>query len=137
MLASGDDDQISFRDVASGALSQVWTQETVRVSCFAYSPNGNLLVYGRDDAATVVAPNPWSVLGQPALVFSSIDVPSGDSALIQGDCQAGTRYLIQSSDNLQDWTDVTLSMSATNALQFTDPTAGTAPRRFYRALTLP
>lgn len=136
-LASGAADRINFWDVASGARSHVWTEEAVRVSCFAYSPNGNLLAYGRDDATTVVAPNPWSVLGQPPLLFSGIGIQGDGMALIEADCQPGTRYLIQVSDNLQDWTDLEITKSATDWLQLIDPDAGTASRRFYRALTLP
>ena len=136
-LASGGDDQINFWNVASGTLSQVWTQEAVRVSCFAYSPNGNLLAYGRDDATTVLAPNPWSVLGQPPLLFSGIGIQGDGTALIEADCQPGTRYLIQASDNLQDWTYLDITTSETNWLQLIDPVAIPESRRFYRALTLP
>jgi len=135
-LASIGDDQIDFWDMTSGLLSHTWSTEAMQASCFAYSPNGNLLAFGRDDAVMVVASNPWSVLGQPVLTFSSIGEMAGD-VYLDSDGEAGVRYLIQTSSNLVDWVDLEIVMSPTNGLQVIDPAGGTESHQFYRAVTLP
>lgn len=136
-LASADQDSIRLWNVAGGTLSQTITQETFRVSCLAYSPNGNLFLYGRQDATLVLADNALGALGQPPLVFDSLSVSPGGSAILNATVQPQTRYVIQSSTNLSGWTFLTLAVSNANSLSILDPATNKAASRFYRAVTPP
>jgi WD40 repeat protein len=131
-LASGGQDAIRLWDVASGTVIQVVTQETYRVSCLAYSPNGNLFVYGRDDATLGLAVNPSGALGQPPLEFTHVTQGTLEAA-----AQSNTCYVIQYSTNLADWVNLATVRSETNLLQIHDTSAGGVPVRFYRAITPP
>jgi WD40 repeat protein len=65
-LASASKDAIKFWNVAAGTLSQTLTQETFRVSCLAYAPNGNLFAFGREDATLALAGNAAVTISSPA-----------------------------------------------------------------------
>jgi WD40 repeat protein len=136
-LASADQDSIKLWNVASGALSQTLTQETFRVSCLAYSPNGNLFLYGRQDATLALATNSLGALGQPPLVFNSLSASPGAPVSLNATVQPQTHYVIQSSANLSDWSFLALGVSDTNQLVIADSATNAALARFYRALTPP
>lgn len=134
-LASASQDAISLWNVGSGALSQTITQEAFRVSCLVYSPNGNLLLCGRQDATVVLSTNILGALGQPRLAFNSITRDAGGSR-INAAVQPKAHYVVQSSSNLTDWAWLTLAVSRSNSLSISDPTTN-APSQFYRAITPP
>ena len=136
-LASASKDAIKLWNVATGSLSQTITQETFRVSCLAYSPNGNLFVYGREDATLALAGNALGALGQPPLVFNSIAASDDGNSTLQAGVQPKTHYVIQSSTNLADWAYLTVAVSDTNSVQITDSSTNAAALRFYRAVTPP
>ncbi len=68
-LASSDRESIKFWNVASGTVSETVTQNAYRVTSVAFSPNGNLFLYGREDATVLLSTNTYGALGQPALTF--------------------------------------------------------------------
>ncbi|MGA2800870.1 MAG: WD40 repeat domain-containing protein [Verrucomicrobiota bacterium] len=136
-LASADQDTIKLWNVAGGTLSQTITQETFRVSCLAYSPNGNLFLYGRQDATLALVDNALGALGQPPLVFNSLTAGPDTPTILNATVQPRTHYVIQSSTNLSDWTFLTLAVSNTNLLSILDPTTNRAAALFYRAITPP
>jgi hypothetical protein len=47
--------------------------------------------------------------------------------------EPGRTVTIRQSSNLVNWVVLTNLVNTNGLLQFTDPTASTAPRRFYRA----
>ncbi len=136
-LASADQDTIQLWDVASGTLSETLTREAFRVSCFAFSPNGNLLLYGREDATVALVGNTHGALGQPPLVFNSLTVNPDGTTRLEAVVQPRTHYVIQSATNLSDWTFLSLACSDTNVLGITGLPTSNAPVRFHRALTPP
>jgi WD40 repeat protein len=136
-LASAGRDAIKLWNVASGSLSRTITQETFRVSCLAYSLNGNLFAFGREDATLAAATNGPGALGRPPLSFTGIATSPGGSTAVQAAVQPKTRYLIQASTNMTDWSYLTIAVSDTNWVQFADDSTNSAPPRFYRAMTPP
>lgn len=136
-IASASADTIKLWGVATGALIQAVTQETVRVSCLAYSPNGNLLAFGRQDATLAALRNTVGAQAQPPLVFTDIAVGGLGRVRIHAAVQPRTRYVIQSSTNLFDWTFLTIVASETNEVEFSDTYTGTLDGRFYRGITPP
>jgi WD40 repeat protein len=135
-LASADRDTINFWSVASGSLSETVTQSTFRVSCFGYSPNGNLFVWGREDATVALATNSRGALGQPRLAFASAAAPSAGVAGFSASVQPWAHYIIQSSTNLLAWSFLTQAISASNSLSLSIPVTN-GPAGFVRALTPP
>jgi WD40 repeat protein len=136
-LASAGRDAVNLWNVASGSLTQVVTGETFRISCLAYSPNGNLFAYGREDATVALATNSLGALGQPPLQFTGISRDTGGGSLLRAAVQSRARYIVQSSTDLENWVYLTLASSGTNTLQLKDPAIVADGPRFYRAVTPP
>ena len=107
-----------------------------QTACGAFSPNGNLFVFGRGDATLGLARNPLPP-GQPPLRLEPPrPQPDGTARLaVTGD--AGYQYFIQTSSNLTDWVPLTHGVTSTPAVQAIDPQAAAFPVRFYRAVTPP
>lgn len=122
---------------SSWALCETVTNEVVRPCCLAYSPNGNLLLCGREDGTVTMSTNSPGALGQPSLVFNSIIAGPEPPAILTAKVKPWTHYVIQSSTDLLSWNFLTLGVSNTNSLAVTDSTANNAPARFYQALTPP
>ncbi len=122
---------------SSWALCETITNEAVRACRLAYSPNGNLLLCGREDGVVTMSTNYLGALGQPPLAFNSLTVNPGSTVTLNATGQARTHYVIQSSANLSDWSFLALGVSDTNSLVIADSTTNGAPVRFYRALTPP
>ncbi len=135
-LASAESDTIKFWNIASGVLSETVTQNTFRVSSFAYSPNGNLFLWGREDATVAVSANSRGALGQPSLAFTGASGASDGLAGFSAAVQPWTRYIIQSSTNLFAWSYLTQAASASNSLSVPIPVTN-GPAGFLRALTPP
>jgi len=136
-LAAAAKDAIKLWDVATGMLIQTITQETFRVSCLAYSLNGNLWVYGREDATLAAAANVVGALGQPPLLFTAIGASAPDFTTLEARVQPRTRYVLQATTNFADWEFVSLVVSDRDPVQITVPATNRAPGRFYRAMTPP
>lgn len=136
-LASATCDAVKLWDVTTGVVTQVLTQEMFRVACAAFSPNGNLLAFGRQDATLGLMANAFGALGSPPLVFESLGFDADGRRLLQASTQPMTRYLVQSSTNLSDWQSLALVRAETNTLQFVDVTTNAFPGVFYRAITPP
>jgi WD40 repeat protein len=102
-LAASDREYIKFWNVATATVSETVTQNAYRVTSLAFSPNGNLFAYGREDATVLVSTNTYGVRGQPALNFTSV-VPGSEEeetgTSFIATAQPWTRYIIQSSTNL-------------------------------------
>lgn len=135
-LASAERDTINFWSVATGALSETARHETFRISSLAYSPNGNWLLVGREDATVLLARNGPGALGQPPLTFRGILV-GRDATTLQATVQPWTRYVIESSTDLDKWQFHTVVSSPSNSVVLPDPEIGISPTRFYRAQTPP
>jgi WD40 repeat protein len=102
-LAVSDREYIKFWNVTAGTVSEVVTQNAYRVTSLAFSPNGNLFIYGRDDATVALSTNTYGMRGQPALNFTGITPGSEEeetSAGFSATAQPWTRYIIQYSTNL-------------------------------------
>jgi WD40 repeat protein len=136
-LASAERDTIRFWSVQTGELSETATQETFRVSCLAFSPNGNLFLIGREDATVVLYANTRGALDQAPLTFLDFTPPSSTGAAFAASVQPWTRYVIQSSTNLVDWEFVVHATSAGNSLLVTNLTLTNPQGGFIRALTPP
>ena len=136
-LASAERDTIRFWSVQTGELSETATQETFRVSCLAFSPNGNLFLIGREDATVVLYANTRGALGQAPLTFLDFTPPSSTGAAFAASVQPWTRYVIQSSTDLVDWDFVVHATSAGNSLSVTNLTLTNPQGGFIRALTPP
>jgi WD40 repeat protein len=119
------------------ALCETITNEVVRASCLAYSPNGNLLLCGRDDGTLTLSPNTRGALGQPKLMFTSFKVDTNGTAKIGAAVQPWTHYVLQNSTNLKDWSFLSSAASSSNALTIAGSSISNAPARFYRATTPP
>jgi WD40 repeat protein len=118
-------------------LCETITNEAVRASCVAYSPNGNLLLCGREDGTLTMSPNNRGALGQPPLIFSSFNVDTNGMANMRASVQPWTHYLLQSSTNLKDWSFLTSVVSSSNVLTFSGLATSNAPASFFRAATPP
>jgi WD40 repeat protein len=136
-LASVDQNTVRFWDVAAGTLSETVTQETVRASSVAYSPNGNLFLCGREDGTVTMSTNSRGALGQPPLTFTSFQVETNGVTTISASAQPWTHYVLWSSTNLTDWSYLTSAVSSTNVLTIAGPSVSNAPAGFYRATTPP
>jgi WD40 repeat protein len=136
-LASADRDTVRFWTVATGILSETLTQDTFRVSCLAYSPNGNLFFIGREDATMALFANIRGALGQPPFAFADFTPPSANGVGLSAYVQPWTHYIIQSSGNLIAWTFLTNAVSATNSLSLNGLPVTNTPTGFLRALTPP
>jgi len=136
-IAAASSDTIKLWDVTTGALIQAITQETVRVSCLGYSPNGNLLVFGRQDATLAALRNTVGARMQLPLVFTCIAAADPGRVRLHAAVQPRTRYVIQWSTNLCDWTYLTIVASDTNKVEFSDTCENTLNSRFYRGITPP
>ena len=121
----------------SWALCETITNETVRASRLAYSPNGNLLLCGREDGTLTMSPNTRGALGQPPLTFTSIKVDTNGAVKIGASVQPWTHYVLQTSTNLQGWSFLTSAVSRSNALTIAGLSTSNAPVRFHRAMTPP
>lgn len=119
------------------ALCETITNEVVRASCLAYSPNGNLLLCGREDGTVTLSPNTRGALGQPKLTFTSFEVDTNGTAKIGASVQPWTHYVLQTSTNLNDWSFFSSAASSSNALTIAGLSISNAPARFYRATTPP
>jgi WD40 repeat protein len=135
-LASSDGDSIKFWNVSSGMLSETVTQNAYRVTSLAFSPNGNLFIYGREDATILLSTNTYGARGQPPLVFSAFAVKPVCVDL-EASVQPLTHYVIQSSTNLTDWSFLTRAVSESNSMSIPGLPTSNAPARFHRALTPP
>lgn len=122
---------------SSWALCETITNEVVRASRLAYSPNGNLLLCGREDGTLTLSPNTRGALGQPKLTFTSFKVDPNGSAKIGASVQPWTHYVLLSSTNVADWSFLTSVVSSSNALTIAGLSASNAPARFYRTTTPP
>jgi WD40 repeat protein len=122
---------------SSWALCGTVTNEAIRACRLAFSPNGNLLLCGREDGTITMSTNNLGALGQPPLVFKSITARPPAPVVLNAMVQPRTHYVIQSSANLSDWRFLTLGVSDTNVLSIADSTTLDAPLRFYRAITPP
>ena len=137
-LAATDQSTIQiWTNGTSWALCETITNEVVRASCLAYSPNGNLLLCGRDDGTLTLSPNTRGALGQPKLTFTSFKVDTNGTAKIGASVQPWTHYVLQNSTNLKDWSFLISAASSSNALTIAGLSASNAPARFYRATTPP
>jgi len=137
VLAAASKDAIQLWSVVSGTLIQTITQETFRVSCLAYSPNGNLFMLGREDATVAVVCNTLGALGQPSLVFNRITIGDEGRTILQATVQPKTHYVVRYSENLTNWTPLGITFPRTNSVQITYAVANALSFRFYRAVTPP
>jgi WD40 repeat protein len=119
------------------ALCETITNEAVRASRLAYSPNGNLLLCGREDGTLTMSPNTRGALGQPQLTFTSFKVDATGSAKITASVQPLTHYVIQSSTDLQDWSFLSSAVSSSNTLTTAGLSTSNGPASFHRATTPP
>jgi WD40 repeat protein len=118
-------------------LSETITNEAVRATCLAYSPNGNLLLCGRDDGTVTMSPNLRGALGQPPLKFTSFKMGTNGTAKISAAVQPLTHYVLMTSPDLKAWSFLTSAVSSSNALTITGLSASNAPARFFLATTPP
>jgi WD40 repeat protein len=119
------------------ALCQTIANEAVRACRLAFSPNGNLLLCGREDGTLTMSTNNLGALGQPPLVFNSITAIPRSATVLNATVQPWTHYVVQSSADLTNWSFLTTGVSATNQLSIADSATVGAPFRFYRAITPP
>jgi WD40 repeat protein len=119
------------------ARTETITQEIVRASCLAYSPNGNLFLCGREDGTLTMSPNTFGALGRPPLTFTSLRADADGTAEVRASVQPWARYLMQSSTNMATWTYLTQTVSATSDLSLTIPSAPDTPNWYLRVVTPP
>jgi WD40 repeat protein len=140
-LAATDQDTIEIwtngASWSAWALCQTITNEAVRACRLAFSPNGNLLLCGREDGTLTLSTNLPGALGQPPLLFTAITASSDSPVILKATVQPRTHYVFQSSPDLSTWGFLTTGVSGTNQLSIADDATRGAPRRFYRALTPP
>ena len=136
-LASAESGAIKLWNAASGALSETATQNTFRASCLAYSPNGNLLFIGREDATVALFSNTRGAFGREPLAFTAFTPPSAGDAGFTAAVAAGTHYVIQSSTDLSRWDFVLQAASASNSLSISGLAITNGDATFLRALTPP
>ena len=122
---------------ASWALFDTVTNEAVRASSLAYSPNGNLLLCGREDGTVTMLPNTRGAYGQPKLTFGPLKFGAGGATTIKASVQPGTHYTLLSSTDLINWSFLASAMSTSNSLTLPGLSASGVPARFYRATTPP
>lgn len=122
---------------SSWALCETITNETARVCQIAYSPNGNLLLCGREDGTLTVSPNTRGALGRPPLTFTAFARDGSGATTIRAAVQPWTHYQFQFSSNLVDWNFLAGGFRGSNSLTLTDSSGTNAPARFYRATTPP
>jgi hypothetical protein len=103
----------------------------------AYSPNGNLFLFGREDGAMALSANSRGALGQPPLEFNRFEVETEGITRINASVQPWTHYAILTSTNLEDWSVLSTVMSRTSELTISAESTSNAPVQFYRALTPP
>ena len=135
-LASADSDTVKFWNFSPGTLSETDTQETFRATCLAFSPNGNRVVIGREDATMVLFANLAGAMGQPPLAFTGVTA-SGGGLSLAASVQPGTHYVLQTSTNLADWTYLTQASSPNTSLSLSALPVTNASSAFIRAFTPP
>jgi WD40 repeat protein len=119
------------------ALCDTITNEAIRASCLAYSPNGNLFLCGREDGTVTMSPNVRGALGQPPLKFTPIKAGANGTVNLGATVQPLTHYVLMSSPDLKNWSFLTSAVSSSNTLTLTGLSASNAPARFYLATTPP
>jgi hypothetical protein len=73
----------------------------------------------------------------PSPVMTGLQLTNGTFQMrVDAVLQPGT-LVIEASTNLRAWTPVFTNTKPTNVLFYTDPQAGSAPTRFYRAFQFP
>ena len=122
---------------ASWALFDTVTNEAVRASSLAYSPNGNLLLCGREDGTLTMLPNTRGAKGQPKLTFGPLKFGAGGATTINASVLPGVRYTLLSSTDMINWSFLTSAMSTSNSLTIPGLSASGVSARFYRATTPP
>jgi WD40 repeat protein len=122
---------------SSWTLCDTITNEVVQASCLAYSPNGNLLLCGREDGTVTMSPNNHGALGQPPLKFTSFAVGVNGAATLKAAVQPWTHYVLQTSTNLTDWAFLANAVSTSNSLTVAGLSTSNAPVKFHRATTPP
>jgi WD40 repeat protein len=135
-LASLDQNTVKFWNVDAATLSETVTQETVRASSIAYSPNGNLFLCGREDGTVTLSTNSPGALGQPSLTFTAFTVDTNGAAKIGASVQPWTHYVLLTSTNLKDWSFLTSAVSSSNVLTIVEPFI-CLPASYYLATTPP
>ncbi len=118
-------------------LCETITNETVRASRIAYSPNGNLLLCGREDGTVTLSANTRGALGRPALAFTGFAIDGSGATRMSAMVQPWTHYILHSSTNLVDWNFLASVSSGSNTLTVTGPSVTNAAAGFYRATTPP
>lgn len=140
MLAATDQNTINLwtnNGLSSWTLCETITNEAVRASCMAYSPNGNLFLCGREDGTVTMSSNIRGALNRLPLTFTSLKVDANGAVNIGAAVQPGTHYVLLTSTNLKDWSFLTSAVSSSNALIISGPSSSNAPARFYLATTPP
>ena len=122
---------------ASWALFDTITNEAIRASCLAYSPNGNLLLCGREDGTLSLSPNTRGAMGQPRLTFTSFTVGANGATTLKAAVQPLTHYVLQTSTDLNNWSFLANAISASNGLTIAGLSVSNAPVGFHRATTPP
>jgi WD40 repeat protein len=137
-LAATDQNTVQlWTNGSSWGLCETITNEALRSSCLAYSPNGNLLLCGREDGTVTLSPNTRGALGRPPLTFTSFKVNARGATTISASVQPWTHYVLLSSTNLTDWSFLTSAVSGANALTIAGPSISNAPANFFLATTPP
>lgn len=124
LLSAGCDSTLRVWRVANGGLLTTYDSEVLQPASLASDPAQRLFVYGRTDATLVLGRWPTPRLqAWPAVAGVQVQL----SGL------TGEAYTIQTSSNLQYWSDWT-NFTATNALTLlADPDASAQAAKFYRA----
>jgi WD40 repeat protein len=136
-LASVDGNSIVYWNAKTAAEIETVTQNTYRLTSLAFSPNNNLLLVGQEDGSVTLFNNTRGALSQSALMFSQINANPISGVGFEASVQPGTRFVIQSSTNLTNWTYLGQVSSVSNTLSVSGLPLTNAASGFIRAITPP
>jgi outer membrane protein assembly factor BamB len=150
VYVAADDFKVYALEAATGEKKWEFRTDYWIESCPAIGADGTVFVLGWDGSlyalagTSPLARTPWpkfrgGSLNSGRSLASPAPLPrlevvgfSASGSILKGQVTAGRKYLLQASDDLMNWTTLTLLTNATGKIEFNDGQAMGLARRFYR-----
>jgi len=141
-------ESVSFAVVASGTapLSYQWscngkpvaggTASMLSLASARPTNTGNYTVVVTNSAGSITSTAASLTVNPPPVPGLNSEGMSGNGFSFQVSSASGYTYIVFGSTDLQNWTPIATNVAAGASLTFTDNSASSYPRRFYRVLRI-